>query len=133
MASLNRSSSTKYFPYESNYVTPEARAAEEKVRIAKQEKFIAARGGWVTSIAGARRIAFDVLPESDLPSELSAAGFYVESEGQGQRIVPAGIVENFVRSGGGLALATPGSTMPIAETRTHAGIERVLKFSFMMD
>jgi hypothetical protein len=53
--------------------------------------------------------------------------------GEGERILPTAIVERFVcRADGALEALTEGSTRPIASTVAHAGIVRILKYSFSM-
>jgi hypothetical protein len=53
--------------------------------------------------------------------------------GFGERILAHAIVERFGRRADGtLELLTPGSTLPIAETRNHAGIVRTRRFAFDM-
>jgi hypothetical protein len=54
-------------------------------------------------------------------------------DASGERILQHQIVERFVRrSRGELEPLTAGSTKPVAETVTHAGIARVLRYSFAM-
>ena len=58
-------------------------------------------------------------------------GFDVTEAGEGERILAAAIVEHFVtRADGQLEPLIEGSTKPVAETRTHAGIVRVRRFAF---
>jgi hypothetical protein len=52
--------------------------------------FIAARGGWVTSLKGEVEIRFDALPGSIIPGDLRAIGHRVLDDGEGERIVPTG-------------------------------------------
>jgi hypothetical protein len=60
-----------------------------------------------------------------------SAIYAVEEIGEGERILPFGIVEKFVRGDDGtMQPLTEGSTRPIAEVRTHAGIAKVRRFSF---
>ena len=71
----------------------------------------------------------ETLPDSDLPALLLAGGYSFEPIGESQRILPRSIVEQFTRRGDGtLELLTPGSTKPVAEMRTHAGIARTLQY-----
>jgi hypothetical protein len=52
---------------------------------------------------------------------------------QGERILHSAIVKKFVRRANGeLVPLTEGSTRPIAETRTHAGIVCIARFAFDM-
>ena len=85
--------------------------------------FISARGGWMTSIPGAHEVTFDALPGSPLPDQLAALGYDVTLIGTTERILPHQIVERFTRRADGeLEPLAAGSTVPVAETRTHAGI-----------
>ena len=68
-----------------------------------------------------------------LPAELRQAGYDVTEMGGGERILAAAIVERFVaRADGEFEPLTEGSTRPIASTVAHAGIVRILKYSFSM-
>jgi hypothetical protein len=59
-------------------------------------------------------------------------GYDVREAGEGERIL-AGAIERFTwRADGELVPLTEGSTRPIAETRTHAGIVTVKRYSFTM-
>jgi hypothetical protein len=71
------------------------------------------------------------LPDSSLPTELEKLGYHLEPDGEGERILPTAITERFVQRGDGqLVPLTEGSTRPIAETRTHAGICKVKRYAF---
>jgi hypothetical protein len=95
---------------------------------------IMARGGWVTSLPGAPRVTVEALPSSPIAAELRHAGYEVRDDGDGERILPTGIVEKLTLSASGaLVPLTPGSTLPVASTVTHAGICRVSRFSFALD
>jgi hypothetical protein len=73
----------------------------------------------------------ECLPASTLPAELRAAGYDVIETGDGERILPHQIIERFARrADGGLELLTAGSTKPVVETRTHAGIVPVGRYRF---
>jgi hypothetical protein len=62
-----------------------------------------------------------------------ARGYAVRKIGEGERILPAAIVEKFVmRAHGEFELLTEGSTRPIASTVTHAGICKVKRYAFDM-
>jgi hypothetical protein len=64
---------------------------------------------------------------------LRKLGYDVTEIDEGERILPAAIIERFVaRADGELELLTAGSTRPIAETRTHAGICKVKRYAFDM-
>ena len=59
--------------------------------------------------------------------------YFVEKIGEGLRILPGLIVEKFTRRPEGeLELLSEGSTIPVAETRTHAGIVKVKRYAFDM-
>jgi hypothetical protein len=61
------------------------------------------------------------------------AGYDVTEMGEGERILPAAIVERFVmRADGELEALTPGSTRPVTSTVTHAGICKVMRYAFSM-
>jgi hypothetical protein len=52
---------------------------------------------------------------------------------EGERILAAAITEQFTMTAGGeFEPLVEGSTKPIAKTRTHAGIVRVLKYSLTL-
>jgi len=105
-----------------------ATAKDRLERFAELNREVTAAGGWITSLPGAEAVALECLPESSLPSDLRAAGHDVREAGEGERILPLAIVQRSVRRADGeLEPATVGSTRPVAETRTHAGIARVLR------
>ena len=53
--------------------------------------------------------------------------------GEAERIVPTAITERFcIGADGQLESLTSGSTRPVAQTVTHAGIVRVKRWSFRM-
>jgi len=89
-----------------------------KARFASLNQVISEAGGWTTSIAGADVVSFETLPGSTLPAELRAMGYEVEPEGEGQRILPAAIVETVI---------TECSTVPIMVR--HAGIGKVKRYT----
>jgi hypothetical protein len=107
-----------------------------EARKAKHERLCAEareKCAWVISVAGDPVIRFDCLPDSPLPDDLRERGFDLVDEGAGSRILHAAIVERFARRADGqLVLATEGSTRPIAESRTHAGIVKVKRYAFEM-
>ena len=108
-----------------------AKIASRKDRFASLNAYVTKRHGWLTSIPGAREVELQTLPDSRLPADLEALGYRLEEIGESERILPCGITERFVRAAtGALEPATEGSTKPIAETRHHAGITRVLRFAF---
>jgi hypothetical protein len=62
---------------------------------------------------------------------ICALGYDVVAAGDGERILQYQIVEQFVRRADGqLELLTEGSTEPVADTRTHAGIVMVKRYAF---
>jgi hypothetical protein len=68
-----------------------------------------------------------------LPDDLRALGYDVREVGDGERILAHRIIERFVRRADGeLEPLTEGSTKPVAEVRTHAGIVRVKRYGFDM-
>jgi hypothetical protein len=68
-----------------------------------------------------------------MPDDVARLGYDLKPEGEGQRILAAGILERFTRNKDGtLAPLTPGSTAPVAETRAHAGIVKVERYHFDM-
>ncbi len=75
----------------------------------------------------------ECLPGSTLPGDLRELGHQVREAGEGKRLLPGAIIERFTRRADGeLEPVTEGSTRPIAETRTHAGIVKVQRFAFDM-
>jgi hypothetical protein len=73
------------------------------------------------------------VPGSRLPDELRAAGYDAIAAGITERILPHQIVQRFVRRvDGELEPLTEESTKPIAETRTHAGIVSVRRWTFTL-
>jgi hypothetical protein len=112
---------------------PGQQVEDLKARFYKLNAFIMARGGFVTSVPGASEVVFECLPDSSLPDELRAMGHNVmpADPPMGERILPHAIVEQLTRtSSGALVPIRPGSTVPVAETRTHAGICKVLRYQF---
>lgn len=96
-------------------------------------KFIARRNGWITSIPGAADVWFECLPHSSLPDELRELGKNVVEEGEGERILPQAIEQRFIYDRDGALMPMPeGSTAPIAMCNHHAGIARVLRYSFRL-
>jgi hypothetical protein len=64
---------------------------------------------------------------------LRALGYDVREIGQGERILPTAIVEQFTRRADGeLVPLVEGSTRPIASTVTHAGFVKVQRYAFGM-
>ncbi|MET4384377.1 hypothetical protein ABIB73_000112 [Bradyrhizobium sp. F1.4.3] len=92
--------------------------------------FVTDRGGWVTSSPGASEITIDCLPSSTLPTELAKAGHKIEQIGDGERIIPGTIVENFTTGLDGELVPLPeGSTEPVTMTLRHTGIIAVKRYA----
>ena len=73
------------------------------------------------------------LPGSSLPGEQQARGYDLVATGDGERIVPTAITEQFCMGADGqLEPLISGSTRPVAQTVTHAGIVKVMRFAFGM-
>jgi hypothetical protein len=73
----------------------------------------------------------ECLPGSTLPDDVRTLGHQVREAGDGERILATAITEQFTRRADGeLEPLTEGSTKPIAETRTHAGICKVRRYAF---
>jgi hypothetical protein len=49
---------------------------------------------------------------------------------EGQRILPHAITQKLTLSSCGIFELVEGSTKPVAQVRTHAGIVRVMRYSF---
>jgi hypothetical protein len=107
---------TRYNPGD---VFLKATIESKKSSFAKLARLISNGGAWVTSYPGLSYLSFDALESSTVPAQLRALGYDPIDEGEGERILPAGITERFV---------TEGST--VMQVRHHAGITRVRKFSF---
>jgi hypothetical protein len=108
--------------------------AKRKQLFAAINKHVMDKGtGWITSVPGAPIVTIEVLPGSTLPAELRELGYKLKPEPEGERILPAAIVQEFtLTSSGAYELATPGSTKPVAQTLRHAGIVRVMRYSFTL-
>lgn len=77
------------------------------------------------------RVTLENSEGSTLPEDLLRLGYAVKYARRGERILAGSIVEKFVRGArGDLEPLTAGSTKPIAETRTHAGIVATERFRF---
>ena len=98
-------------------------AEERKKRFDELTAFVQARGGWMTSVPGAREMTFDALPGSPLPAQLTALGYIVEKTGTSERILPHAVArKSEVSSSGALVPVTGDSAKPVTVTVTNAGI-----------
>jgi len=118
--------------------------ADRKERFASLLKYVTARHGWLTSVPGEREVTMECLPDSTLPDELRAGvefkfggetvrlpPYKVIADGEGQRILPHGIVQHFlVGADGEMVPLTAGSSRAVALTVTHAGICKVTRYAF---
>jgi len=106
---------------------------ERKKRFDNINAFIAAHGGWATSVPGAHEMTFDALVGSPLPEQLAAMGYDVMKTGTTERILAHAVAQRFeVSSSGALVAATEGSTKPVTVTVTNAGIATVEQFDLRM-
>ena len=131
---MRQSSSDNYTPM-GDRMRPAARDVieERKARHAGIVKLAGGMSAWITSVPGEKVITSDCLEHSPFPEEMRQCGFILQDEGDGQRILASALVEHFVRAADGqLELLTAGSTRPIAETRTHAGIVKIKRYAFEM-
>jgi hypothetical protein len=130
MAGIDRTKRAK------DYFKPRAPGAEIvscKELFDKINRYVTAHGGWITSIPGAAEVSMETLPDSTLPDELRTLGYDVTEIGEGQRILPHTITQRLtLTSSGAFELLTEGSTKPVAEIRTHAGIARVMRFALSL-
>jgi hypothetical protein len=99
-------------------------------------KFIMARGGWITSIAGAPTVTFEVLEHSELPDVIrDDLGYDVvpADPPEGQRLLANAIETAFTTNADGtLAPLTEGSTQPVTTIVRHAGIVQVMRYQFLI-
>jgi hypothetical protein len=110
---------------------PAQQLEERKALFDALNFYVRSRGGWVTSVAGRFEMTVECLPDGSLPGDLRGLGYTLRADGEGQRILPHGIVQQFTRRADGeLEPVTAESTARIAETRTHAGITKVKRYSF---
>jgi len=86
--------------------------ADRKQRFAAINAFVTARNGDVTSLPGAREVAFECLPGSAADGVAAAVRPRCPRGGRGRR------------KDGQLELVVPGSTLAVAETRTHERTRR---------
>jgi hypothetical protein len=104
---------------------------DRKTRFEVLNEVVRSRNGWITSVPGDVDVTIECLPGSSLPDELRAQGYGLTATGDGERIVPTAIIERFRRGADGvLELLTSGSTRPVAQVVTHAGICTVKRYAF---
>ena len=101
-------------------------------KAARLNRFIMARGGWITSIPGDRLVVVEAV-SATTASDLADLGYSpIEIEG-GQRIMSAAVEECFTRTAAGaLEPWTEGSARPVAEVRRHAGFVPTLRWSLAL-
>jgi hypothetical protein len=124
---MTPSSSAFYRPY-----GPRDPAVKSRLERFKEiNRWIMARGGWVTSLPGAREVTMECLPGSSLPDELTRLGYKLVELGEGERILPAAIVWRCTQNAAGeFEPMKAGSTCALALTQAHAGICRVERYGF---
>jgi hypothetical protein len=92
-----------------------AETIDRKRRFDALNTWITERGGWCTSLPG------DALAcRTDLPTELAQRGYELEAGPSGERILPAGRLEN---------VTIEGSSRSTIRT-AHAGIVKVMRYVF---
>ena len=91
------------------------------VQITAHERFVALNklvtllNGWITSPPGEKVIRIECLPGSKLPDELAELGYRVTPIGEGQRLIPDGVIERFMIG-------------DVEQVRRHAGIVAVERY-----
>jgi hypothetical protein len=82
-------------------------------------------------LPGAAEVTLETLPGSTLPDELRELGYDVREAGEGQRLMANAIVQKLaLTSSGAFEERAEGSTKPLAQIRTHAGIVKVERYMF---
>ena len=132
---MSKSYPTGGYGYQEPQSDAKSKIDSRKSSFGKLARLIHNGGGWVTSYPGLSYMTFDALPDSTVPQQLRDLDrkkpYIVVDEGEGERILACGITERFTRGATGeLEPLVEGSTKPIAETRTHAGITRVKRYTF---
>jgi hypothetical protein len=120
----------------SNNYKPGQVVQSRKTKFEKLNRWATERGAWIVSVPGADTVLIECLPGSTVPIELRASGYDVRpaEHPAGQRILASAIVQDFtLTSSDAYELATPGSTKPIAQVLRHAGICRVMRYTFTME
>jgi hypothetical protein len=119
-----------YHPFQQPKDKRDALESRKEV-FAGLNEFVTERSGWLTSVAGAKIVAMECLPDSTLPDDLRALGYRPLPDGLGERILHNAIVHRFSsRADGGLDLMVAGSTMAADHVVTHAGIVTVQRWTF---
>jgi hypothetical protein len=117
--------------YRPGPINPEIETRKE--RFASLNAYVTKRNGWLTSIPGAADVTMECLPGSMLPDELRRLGYDLREIEGGERILHSAIIERFTLTADGeFEPMTEGSTKPIAEVRTHAGICKVKVYGVSM-
>jgi hypothetical protein len=110
--------------------------AERKKLFAGLNKFVMDRGGWITSIAGAPMVTFEVLEHSELPDVIrDDLGYDVvpADPPEGTRLLANATEVKFTtNSDGTLAPLTEGSTQAVTTIMRHAGIVPTRRFCFVL-
>jgi hypothetical protein len=68
-------------------------------------KLISEAGGWTTSVPGATKLRFEVIPGNALPDILAEAGWQLTSAGDGERII-SGAIQSQLRNAKGQVYLT---------------------------
>jgi hypothetical protein len=101
---------------------PDALDEDCKAAFDRLNQWVMARGGWITSIPGARTVVVEAV-SATIASDLVDLGYSPIEIEPAQRIIGTAIEERFARtSSGALEPCTEGSTRSVAEVRRHAGI-----------
>jgi hypothetical protein len=83
--------------------------------------------------ARSHEVTFDALVGSALPAQLAALGYIATLTGASERIFAYAVAQRFETSSSGtLVPATEGSTKPVSEQITHAGIAVVEQYDLRM-
>ncbi|HWX61964.1 hypothetical protein [Bradyrhizobium sp.] len=105
---------------------------DRKAAFDRLNRFIMARGGWITSIPGDRLVVVEAV-SATTASDLADLGYSPIEIEDGQRIMSAAVEECFTRTAAGaLEPWTEGSARPVAEVRRHAGFVPTLRWSLVL-
>jgi hypothetical protein len=126
--------STKDDPPEQTASTRRAALADRKERFADiNDMCIRTGGAWLTSVSGDIEVTLVCIPTSVIPQRLRDQGYHLVDDGPGTWLAPNAITEVFGRLPDGTLVAIePGSTLPMVQRVTHAGIIEVQRFSFLL-